>query len=70
MTKGTTICGVSVGVNRTLSINGKYNIELSLTSGSMYVFNPPTNDYNTHSICKDNTKGSRISLTFRNYSNK
>ena len=68
MTKGTTICGVSVGETRVLTINGKKNINLSLNPGSMYVFNPPTNTYNTHCIQKkDDTKGPRISLTFRNY---
>jgi alkylated DNA repair dioxygenase AlkB len=68
MKKGTTICGLSLGETRTLSINGKNNINLSLTPGSLYIFNPPTNEYNTHCIDKDDTTNPRISLTFRNYS--
>lgn len=68
MTKGTTICGLSIGETRVLTVSGKTSIKLPLTPGSLYVFNPPTNSYNTHSIEKDDTKGARISLTFRNYS--
>jgi alkylated DNA repair dioxygenase AlkB len=66
MIPGSTICGLSVGQNRTLrmSRNGK-NIDLDLLSGSLYVLYPPTNDYWTHSILKDDSIHPRISLTFR-----
>lgn len=43
MKKGTTICGISIGETRCLSIDGKYNIELELTPGSMYLIHQQTN---------------------------
>lgn len=68
MTKGTMIAGVSIGEPRALLIEGVEDVELELLNGSMYVFNPPTNDYNTHCIKEDDTTNPRMSLTFRNYS--
>lgn len=68
MTPGTTICGVSLGETRTLTLrNSKRKIELCLKPGSLYILHPPTNDYFAHSIEKDSTVKPRISLTFRNY---
>lgn len=65
---GTTISGLSLGETRTLSMaRGNKKINISLNSGSLYVFNPPTNSYWSHSIEKDITDKPRISLTFRNY---
>lgn len=70
MTKGTRICGISLGQTRTLNM-AKYNtaplLSLPLENGSLYVFNPPTNDHYSHSIKRDSSKGVRWSLTFRNY---
>lgn len=68
MVPGTTICGLSFGSTRTLSL-GRYNdtVKIDLTPGSMYVLNPPTNDYWTHAIEKCTEPNARISLTFRNY---
>lgn len=72
MVTGTSICGISIGEKRTLSmqrihkgINKKTDI--LLTNGSLYILKPPTNQYWTHCIEKDNSKNPRISLTFRNY---
>lgn len=70
MILGTKICGVSLGATRTLLFEKRgYNpVSLELNSGSLYVMNPPTNSYWSHSIVKDSTiKLSRISLTFRTY---
>lgn len=68
MKYGTTICGLSLGETRTLSMLRKEKkLSLNLNPGSLYIFNPPTNNYWAHSIEKDNTKNPRISLTFRNY---
>jgi hypothetical protein len=66
MTPGSVIAGLSLGRRRTLrmSYQGK-DIDISLGTGSMYVFNPPTNDHWTHSILQDDTETPRISLTFR-----
>lgn len=70
MILGTTIAGLSFGAERTLVMGrGEKNIEIPLPSGSLYVMNPPTNTYWTHSIKKDNSSIIRISLTFRNYEN-
>ena len=65
---GTTIAGLSLGETRVLrmSRNNEY-IDISLPSGSLYVLNPPTNNYWCHSIPKDNSNNPRYSLTFRNY---
>jgi hypothetical protein len=68
MIKGTQICGISLGQTRTLRMikeNKKVNVHLS--SGSLYIFRPPTNDKWAHSIVKDKSINPRISLTFRNY---
>lgn len=68
MKEGTTICGISLGQERILNMSRNENsIDIPLKNGSMYVFNPPTNDYWAHSIKKDKSKKPRISLTFRNY---
>uniref|UniRef100_A0A6C0AFS1 Alpha-ketoglutarate-dependent dioxygenase AlkB-like domain-containing protein n=1 Tax=viral metagenome TaxID=1070528 RepID=A0A6C0AFS1_9ZZZZ len=70
MIPGTKIIGISLGDSRILRMSNhsnKYDIELK--NGSMYVFNPPTNDHWSHEILQgnqDNNK-SRICLTFRNY---
>lgn len=68
MVKSTTICGISLGQSRTLTMSRRgTNLHILLQSGSLYVFNPPTNDYWTHSIEVDSSTRPRISLTFRNY---
>lgn len=68
MKPGTLICGISIGQERILRMK-RYNkkIDISLPSGSLYIFNPPTNDYWSHSIIPDNSVNVRYSLTFRNY---
>ncbi len=70
MTHGTSICGLSLGQTRVLSMLKYPNkkTDINLPPGSLYVLNPPTNDYWAHSIEKDESKGVRISLTFRDYS--
>jgi alkylated DNA repair dioxygenase AlkB len=68
MKKGTIIAGVSLGETRSLIMSrGNQGYEWELQSGSLYVINPPTNDYWAHEIVKDETLNPRISLTFRNY---
>lgn len=70
MVLGTRIAGLSLGATRTLLFErrGFESINLQLNSGSLYVMNPPTNSYWSHSIVKEpSVKTSRISLTFRNY---
>lgn len=72
MVKGTMICGISLGQRRKLVMYppkflGNDNIEINLKHGSLYILNPPTNDWWMHSIPKDDSKHARISLTFRNY---
>lgn len=84
MVPGTKICGLSLGATRTLvmvpmrtPVGGKTH-KLPLPSGSLYIFNPPTNDYWLHSIpsegnlieeenLSENVTEARISLTYRNY---
>jgi hypothetical protein len=68
MTRGTIICGLSVGQERTLRMNynGKSQ-EYQLENGSVYLLHPPTNDVWTHCIPTDQSKGVRYSLTFRDY---
>ena len=68
MTPGTQICGISLGAQRTFRLTGSGKVyDLKLSSGSLYVLNPPTNDKWLHEIIKDYTSETRISLTFRNY---
>lgn len=68
MKQGTVICGVSFGATRILNVARRAdNINLELKPGSCYVFNPPTNDYYSHSILTNESKTPRISLTFRTY---
>ena len=72
MKPGTTILGVSfqsdLTETRNMTFEYKGNkVTVPLTAGSVYVLHPPTNDYWSHSIEKDNTVGVRMSLTFRNY---
>ncbi len=68
MKLGTTIVGLSLGETRTLSMSRNNSIiDISLSPGSLYVFNSPTNSYWAHSIKKDETTKPRISLTFRTY---
>lgn len=69
MVKGTSICGVSLGVQRVLTMSrGTTNINIPLPVGSAYVLHPPTNTYWTHCIQPDpSITQPRISLTFRNY---
>jgi alkylated DNA repair dioxygenase AlkB len=73
MVPGTTIVGLSFGQTRKLSMGPPRFLEdhfaplvLDLLPGSMYVFHPPTNDWWSHSIVKDESEFPRISLTFRN----
>jgi hypothetical protein len=70
MKQGTNIAGISIGEERTLEIAPPYWIKsepvsIALTSGSLYVLNPPTNDNWSHSIPKDKTLKPRYSLTYR-----
>ena len=67
MVAGTMICGVSLGETRKLVMirRGQKSISIPLPHGSLYILNPPTNDYWMHSISKSG--GVRISLTIRNY---
>lgn len=68
MIHGTKICGLSLGETRTLSMAYRsLEHDIKLPEGSLYIFNPPTNDFWSHSISKDSSKNPRISLTFRNY---
>lgn len=68
MLPGTTIAGISIGETRRLNVKRGFNLyHMDLINGSLYVLNPPTNDYYVHSILKDSTKNVRYSLTFRNY---
>ena len=68
MTHGTLICGISLGQERILQMSRyEKDIDISLPSGSLYILNPPTNDYWSHSILEDKSEGIRYSLTFRNY---
>lgn len=62
-----TISGLSLGQTRHLVMqrSGK-RINIPLVPGSLYVMNPPTNDYWTHCIETDQTIAPRLSLTFRN----
>lgn len=73
MIMGTTICGLSLGATRTLTMVPPKmvtddQVKLKLPPGSMYVLRPPTNSYWQHSIDKDDTTTPRISLTFRTVS--
>ena len=70
MKPGTKIAGLSFGQERELILTNIYNkkwIDIPLRNGSLYVLLPPTNDKWLHSIPKDKSTNSRISLTFRNY---
>jgi alkylated DNA repair dioxygenase AlkB len=72
MVSGTTICGLSFGATRKLTLTPpKFFVdqtvrEFTLASGSLYLLCPPTNDKWMHSIEPDDTIEPRISLTFRN----
>lgn len=71
MIKGSVIAGLSVGSGRDLILSPPrwldYDpVRIHLPHGSLYALNPPTNDYWSHSIPRDNkVKSARISLTFR-----
>jgi len=69
MTPGSVIAGLSLGRRRTLLMSSQGGLlkemAISLGTGSLYVFNPPTNDFWSHSILTDETQTPRISLTFR-----
>lgn len=70
MVPGTLIAGLSFGATRTLDfIKPNYdNVSIKLNSGSLYVLNPPTNQFWLHSIrTEPQVKEVRYSLTFRNY---
>lgn len=65
------ICGLSLGCERRLTMGPPRHssdtpVQLNLHVGSLYVLRPPTNDYWTHCIEKDESTQPRISLTFRN----
>lgn len=71
MVPGTTICGLSLGSTRTLTLGPPRFLDsepvcLELGPGSLYVLKPPTNDYWTHSSEKGTSDVPRLSLTFRN----
>jgi len=70
--EGSSIIGLSLGAQRTLSLCcGEYGKEpddilnIPLPPGSIYVIKPPTNKFWLHSIPKDKTKDTRVSITFR-----
>lgn len=70
MKPGTKIAGLTFGQSRTLVLTSRYGdrrVVIPVTNCSLYVMNPPTNDWWTHSILKDDSKQARVSLTFRNY---
>lgn len=75
MDPNTAIAGISLGATRRLIMSppcynrvDKTSIIMPLNSGSLYVLNPPTNNYWTHCIEKDgDIEDVRISLTFRYY---
>lgn len=68
MTKGTIICGLSVGHQRSLRMQfGDKQFDYVLTHGSLYLLHPPTNDIWSHCIPTDDSDGVRYSLTFRDY---
>lgn len=51
----TTIAGISLGASRVLTVGNKVTkdvLHFYLFPGSIYLLNPPTNDYNTHCIEK------------------
>lgn len=63
------IAGLSLGQSRVLRLkafDGNRDFETTLTDGSLYVLEPPTNDRWTHCIPADGTTDPRISITFRN----
>lgn len=70
MAEGTIIASISLGCTRIMSFK-RYNKEhnFPLPSGSLCLINPPTNDYWSHAIPKDDTINMRMSLIFRNCSN-
>lgn len=67
MASNTIIAGISLGAKRKLIMSRQgLNTKIDLEHGSLYTFNPPTNDYWTHSIDPDrHVVHPRISLTFR-----
>lgn len=70
MASGTIIASISLGCTRTMSFK-RFDKELhfSLPAGSLCLINPPTNDYWTHAIPKDDTTEMRMSIIFRNCTN-
>lgn len=70
MAPGTIIASVSLGCTRVMSFKRFDKIvDFQLKSGSLCLINPPTNDYWSHAIPKDDTNDIRISLIFRNCQN-
>jgi alkylated DNA repair dioxygenase AlkB len=71
MKSGTIIASVSFGETRIMKFDSmrhpKKSYEIPLPSGSLCLINPPTNDCWLHSIPKDDTQHSRISVIFRLY---
>lgn len=68
MKRGTIIASLSLGETRIMKFDFRNTShEIPLPSGSLCLINPPTNDYWAHSIPKDDTQGSRISVIFRLY---
>ena len=69
MIPGTHIVGVSIGDDRNIQFKYKTKSHtINLTDGSLYILNPPTNNYWTHEINKKpNSTNPRISFTFRDY---
>jgi hypothetical protein len=70
MTKGSQICGISLGATREFKLSPINGVggshRLNLTHGSLYCLLPPTNDFWLHEILPSDTKEERYSLTFRN----
>lgn len=70
---GTAIVGLSLGDSRMMTFrppawmkeDGAKDVQIEVTSGSLYVIRPPTNDYYSHCIEAEKEDGGlRISLTF------
>lgn len=67
MRAGTIIASVSLGCDRVMRFErGGTKHDFALSSGTLCLLHPPTNDYWLHSIPVDASTEVRISLVFRN----
>jgi alkylated DNA repair dioxygenase AlkB len=66
MKSGTIIASLSLGTTRIMRFDrGHQHLEIELSAGTLCLLQPPTNDYWLHSIPKDSSTGTRLSLVFR-----